>query len=51
MIAICSNNSILGVDIADKQYKISLFADDLLFHTTNPLKAFSFTVKGIGTYW
>lgn len=37
---IYANNLIHGVDIAGKQYKISLFADDLLLHITNLFIAF-----------
>lgn len=41
----CINNSIQGVDIAGKQYKVSLFADDLLLHINNPLVAFPSLIK------
>lgn len=47
-MAIRANDSIQGVDIADKQYKIRLFADDFLLHITNPLMVL---FKGTRTFW
>lgn len=45
-----ANNSIQGEDLVGKQYKISLFAHDILLYITNPTIAFPTLLKEFRTF-
>lgn len=40
-IALRQNTGIQGIPVGQRQYKLSLYADDLLLHVTNPMSLFS----------